>query len=189
MGVLTQFQDEIFKKRKKSTTPKIFVTPYDVHGICVGRSLMDAAETHSKYKYLDYVLGTQTTNYDDLLAESLRDADDRRCNEARIDDLGQDRSELYYLSLAEKIRFEAKIHFLESQLHADRPYAQLYKLGAGSLFVAIISLAFWGLTGIGAPFHPIFAAAVLPASIGIIVMAFLVRHEKKEGKTSDKNIR
>ena len=88
----------------------------------------------------------------------------------------------------EKRRLEAKIRFLESQLQSDRPYSQLYKLGAGSLFVAIVSLAFWALTGIGAPFHPIFAAVVIPVAIGVIVMAFLVRHDKRQGKPSEKNI-
>jgi hypothetical protein len=105
-----------------------------------------------------------------------------------MDELDQYQSELYELSLAEKNRLEAKVRFLEAELRSDRPYSQLYKLGAGSLFVALISLVFWGLTGIGAPFHPIFAATVAPASIGIVVMAFLVRRNKKQEKPSEKNV-
>jgi hypothetical protein len=85
----------------------------------------------------------------------------------------------------ENAALRATVRFLEAQLGTDRPYAQLYKLGAGSLFVAVISLVFWGLTGIGAPFHPIFAAAALPASVGIIAMAFLVRGEKSQKSTRD----
>jgi len=78
----------------------------------------------------------------------------------------------------------AKIRFLESQLHADKPYSRLYNLGAGSLFAAVISLTFWALTGVGVPFHPIFAAATVPASVGLIIMAFLTRGKvsNTEGK-------
>jgi hypothetical protein len=90
----------------------------------------------------------------------------------------------YPLSLAEKRKLEGKVRFLETQLQSDRPYSQLYRLGAGSLFVAIISLVFWGLTGIGAPFHPTFAVTLIPASIGAIVMAFLIRRGMKEGKAA-----
>lgn len=82
-------------------------------------------------------------------------------------------------SLEKQERLEDRVRFLETQLRGDRPFSQLYKLGAGSLFVALMSLAFWAFTGIGAPFHPIFAAAVVPASIGAIAMAFLIRRDKQ----------
>jgi hypothetical protein len=94
--------------------------------------------------------------------------------EARLDELERLNAELH-----------TKVRFLEMQLQADRPYAQLYKLGAGSLFVAVISLVFWGLTGIGAPFHPIFALAAVPVSVGLIGMAFLVRGAKGHGSARD----
>jgi hypothetical protein len=193
MGVLTQIQREIYKKGKKSTSPGIFCAPYHIHGICAGRSLKDAAETHSKYKYLNYVIGTATTNYDELLTELCRGIADSDYNQTRTANLEKelelDRSQLYSLSLATKIELQEKVRFLEAELRADRPYSQLYKLGAGGLFVAVISLVFWIITGIGAPFHPIFSAAVIPVSLGLIVMAFLIRHEKRQPKNSEKNTR
>ena len=75
---------------------------------------------------------------------------------------------------------ENRIRFLESQLEAQLPYRQLYRLGAGSLFVAVISVVIWLLTGTGIPFHPIFAAGVIPTSLGVIAMAFLVRSDKSQ---------
>ena len=75
-------------------------------------------------------------------------------------------------------RLEEKVKFLEAQLHSQMPYLQLYRLGAGSLFVAIISIVIWLLTGTGIPFHPVFAAGVIPAALGVIAMAFLVRPAK-----------
>jgi hypothetical protein len=75
------------------------------------------------------------------------------------------------------LALERKIAFLEMQLESNRPYLQLYRLGAGSLFVAFLSLAVWLLTGTGIPFHPIFAIGVIPAAIGVIAMAFLIRPE------------
>ena len=75
---------------------------------------------------------------------------------------------------------QQRVRFLEAQLEADRPYLRLYRLGAGSLFVAILSLVVWLLTGAGMPFHPIFAAVVIPAAMGIIGMAFLLRTSKSE---------
>ena len=70
-----------------------------------------------------------------------------------------------------------RIRFLEGQLRSNLPYMQMYKFGAGSLVVAIVSLIVWALTGAGVPFHPVFAALVIPASIGLMVMAFLVRRD------------
>ena len=73
------------------------------------------------------------------------------------------------------VALEKQIRFLEMQLESHKPYLQLYRLGAGSLFVAVLSLAVWLLTGIGLPFHPIFAVGVIPAAIGVIAMAFFIR--------------
>jgi hypothetical protein len=89
--------------------------------------------------------------------------------------------------LRQNEELSARIRFLESQLKTDRPYSQLYKFGAGSLFVALISLAFWAVTGIGAPFHPIFALGVVPAALGVMAMAFLVRREKRKDKLSERD--
>lgn len=79
-------------------------------------------------------------------------------------------------------RLEQKIRFLEAQLESQRPYVQLYRLGATSLFVALISLAAWALTGTGIPFHPLFAAGAIPAAIGVIIMAFLIRPGSERSK-------
>jgi hypothetical protein len=76
-------------------------------------------------------------------------------------------------------KLEDRIKFLEAQLQSQKPYSQLYRLGAGSLFVSVISLLVWLLTGTGIPFHPIFAAGVVPVSICVIVMAFSVRPKKQ----------
>jgi len=70
-----------------------------------------------------------------------------------------------------------KIRSLEIQLRSNLPYAQMYRFGAGSLLVAIVSLIVWAFTGAGVPFHPVFAALVIPAAIGLMAMAFLVRRE------------
>jgi hypothetical protein len=76
---------------------------------------------------------------------------------------------------AELRSLKEKACFLEAQLESQRPFLQLYRLGAGCLFVAIISIVIWLITGTGIPFHPIFAAGVIPAALGVIVMAFLIR--------------
>ena len=70
-----------------------------------------------------------------------------------------------------------KIKSLEARLRSSLPYFQMYKFGAGSLLVAIVSLTVWVFTGAGVPFHPVFAALVIPAAIGLMAMAFLVRRE------------
>jgi len=72
-------------------------------------------------------------------------------------------------------RLEDKVKFLEAQLESYVPYLQLYRFGAAGLFIAIISVVIWLLTGTGFPFHPVFAAGVIPAALGVIAMAFLVR--------------
>ena len=70
-----------------------------------------------------------------------------------------------------------KIKSLEIQLRSNLPYLQMYKFGAGGLLVAIVSLIVWAFTGSGVPLHPVFAALVIPAAIGLMAMAFLVRRE------------
>jgi hypothetical protein len=82
---------------------------------------------------------------------------------------------LHEHSSTKTIELAEKVHFLESQLQCDRPYLQLYRLGAGGLLGAVTSLVVWVITGIGIPFHPMFAAGVIPLSIAVIVMAFLIR--------------
>jgi hypothetical protein len=83
---------------------------------------------------------------------------------------------------ANVVALEQKIRVLEMQLESHRPYLQLYRLGAGSLLVAVLSLVVWLLTGTGIPFHPIFAIGVIPAAIGVIAMAFLIRSSSKDPK-------
>ena len=73
---------------------------------------------------------------------------------------------------------EAKIHVLENQLQNDKPYLQIYRLGAGSFLVAALSVLLWMFVGISAPFHPIFAALVIPAALGVMAMAFLIRRDE-----------
>jgi hypothetical protein len=77
-------------------------------------------------------------------------------------------------------KLEEKIKFLEAQLYAQNPHSQLYRFGAGSLFLAVISIIAWLLTGSGIPFHPLFAAGIIPASLGVITMAFLVRPTREK---------
>lgn len=79
-----------------------------------------------------------------------------------------------------------KIKFLEVELRSNLPYLQMYKFGAGSLLVAVVSLLVWAFTGTGVPFHPVFAAMVIPAAIGLMVMAFLVRREIPHLSNSNK---
>jgi hypothetical protein len=80
-------------------------------------------------------------------------------------------------STASVAELQARIRFLEGQLRADLPYLRLYKFGGISLLVALVSLLGWAFTGIGVPFHPVFAAMVIPVAIGVIVMAFYLRRE------------
>jgi hypothetical protein len=78
-----------------------------------------------------------------------------------------------------KIReLESKVHFLENQLQNDKPHLQIYRLGAGSFLVAALSLLLWMFFGIAAPFHPIFAVLVIPAALGVMAMAFLIRRDE-----------
>ena len=87
------------------------------------------------------------------------------------------------LLLSERIqcaKLEARVRLLEAQLQSEKPYARLYRLGAGSFLISAISLVYWALTGVGAPFHPLFAAATIPASIAVVIMAFLIRGKLPE---------
>jgi hypothetical protein len=77
---------------------------------------------------------------------------------------------------------EQKVSMLEHQLRCDRPYLQLYRLGASTLLVAVISIVFWLLTGVGVPFHPVFATVVAPVSVALIIMAFLTKPKKIDTK-------
>ncbi len=79
-------------------------------------------------------------------------------------------------------RLEDKVKFLEAELRSDRSYLQLYRLGASGLLLAVVSLMVWAATGSGVPFHPIFAACVIPASLGVMAMAFLMRPDNKPKK-------
>jgi hypothetical protein len=88
---------------------------------------------------------------------------------------------------AEKAKLQIEIRLLERQLHSDRPYLQLYRLGAASLVVSVLSLVVWALTGVGAPFHPIFAAGVIPAAVGVMLMAFLTKPKEEDRDQEDEN--
>jgi uncharacterized membrane protein (DUF485 family) len=81
-------------------------------------------------------------------------------------------------------QLQARVRFLEAQLRADAPYLRLYKFGAISLGLAIVSLIGWAITGIGVPFHPVFAAMAIPVAIGVIVMAFHLRRETPKSNVS-----
>lgn len=83
-------------------------------------------------------------------------------------------------------RLLERVKFLEAQLRSSLPYLQMYKFGAGSLLVAVISLLAWLLTGTGAPFHPVFAVMVIPVAIGLMVMAFLVRRDIPNSRSESK---
>lgn len=82
-------------------------------------------------------------------------------------------------TVAENKKLRERLRFLEAQLQSDRPYLHLYKIGAGGLFASVISIAIWVFTKIGAPLHPVFAAFAIPASIGAMAMAFLVRRGER----------
>jgi hypothetical protein len=85
--------------------------------------------------------------------------------------------------LKEKEELQMKVQLLEHQLQCDRSHLQLFRVGAGSLLISLLSLAFWRITGVGAPFHPIFAAVVMPVSAGLMTMAFLIKkYRKSENK-------
>jgi len=82
----------------------------------------------------------------------------------------------------EKEDLETKIQLLEHQLQCDRSHLQLFRLGAASLLISLLSILFWRITGVGAPLHPVFAAVVVPISAGLMAMAFLIRSGKSEKK-------
>jgi hypothetical protein len=80
-------------------------------------------------------------------------------------------------------KLQEKVKFLEMQLESDAPHLQLYRLGAGFVLMSVVSVVAWLLTGVGIPFHPLFAAIVTPAAAGVIAMAFLVRRSIKQPST------
>jgi hypothetical protein len=75
-----------------------------------------------------------------------------------------------------------KIELLEQQLQCDRSHLQLFRLGAAGLLISLLSILFWWRTGVGAPFHPVFAAVVIPVSAGLMAMAFLIKSTKLDKK-------
>jgi uncharacterized membrane protein YqjE len=70
---------------------------------------------------------------------------------------------------------QTRLRLLEVQLQSQKPHLQLYRIGASTLLVSVASLVSWGMMGIAAPFHPIFALVVAPASVAIVAMAYLVK--------------
>jgi hypothetical protein len=75
-------------------------------------------------------------------------------------------------------QLQQRVCFLEHQLHSDRPYQRLFRIGAITLSIALMSLLMWAITGVGMPFHPLFATGVIPAAIGVIIIAFAIRPSK-----------
>jgi hypothetical protein len=75
----------------------------------------------------------------------------------------------------EKEDLKMKIELLENQLLCDRSHLQLFRLGAASLLISLLSILFWWRTGVGAPFHPVFAAVAVPVSAGLMAMAFSIK--------------
>ena len=82
----------------------------------------------------------------------------------------------------DRIALEDRVRILEHFLSCDRPYLHLYRLGACSLLAALLSLLTSMLLGVGIPFHPVFAIVVTPASLGVMVMAFLIKPKKEVGE-------
>ncbi len=80
----------------------------------------------------------------------------------------------------ERNQLETKSLLLEHQLHCDRPYLQVFRLGAASLLLAVLSLLVWFFTGVGVPFHPVFATATILAAMAAIVMAFLIKPKEED---------
>jgi len=82
---------------------------------------------------------------------------------------------LKQMTVAEKSTLETKVKLLEKQLECDRPFAQIYRIGAVAIFGSTLSLLVWAFTGVGAPFHPVFALMGIPAGLAAIAMAFMVK--------------
>lgn len=70
---------------------------------------------------------------------------------------------------------QQEVELLKFQLRSASPYKQLYRLGATGLLLAVLSITVWTLTGVGLPFHPVFAFGMVPTCAVIIAIAFLVR--------------
>lgn len=83
---------------------------------------------------------------------------------------------------AEKQELKAKLHILQEQLHCDHRHLQLYRFGATGLVVAVLSILMWYFTGIGAPFHPVFAGLVIPVALGMMAMAVLMKPKPNDGE-------
>jgi hypothetical protein len=82
----------------------------------------------------------------------------------------------------EKEDLRMKVELLEHQLQCDRSHLQLFRQGAAGLLISLVSILFWWITGVGAPFHPVFAAVVMPVSVGLMAMAFLIKSTKLDKK-------
>ena len=82
---------------------------------------------------------------------------------------------LIHSEAANKGRLEERIRFLEAQLQQERVDLRLFRIGAGGLVAAVVSLTSWWLLGVAVPFHHVFAALALPVSIGVLAMAVLTR--------------
>jgi hypothetical protein len=87
-----------------------------------------------------------------------------------------------FATAAENKALRDQIAFMETQLRREAFGFQLYKIGAAGFFASVMSLVFWAVTGVGAPFHPVFAGLLTPASAGIMAMGFLVRRSEKQRK-------
>jgi hypothetical protein len=83
-------------------------------------------------------------------------------------------------------RLKMRIRLLERRPQKpEHAFTALYMCGAVSFWITAVSLAIWWLADIASPLHPIFASLVIPASVGVMGMAFLVRRGK-EGKPHTK---
>lgn len=78
----------------------------------------------------------------------------------------------------EKRRLESRIRFLESQLQSDRLDLRLYRIGAYVFLLAVTSILMKAFAGVSVPFEIHFAWLAVPASIGVMIMAFLFRRSQ-----------
>jgi hypothetical protein len=80
--------------------------------------------------------------------------------------------------MAENSALHTKIFLLQAELRKNVPYLQLYRFGAGAFTLSVLSLLIWLFAGIAIPFHPAFALAAIPTSIGFMLMAYLTKKHK-----------
>ena len=80
--------------------------------------------------------------------------------------------------MAENSALHTKILLLQAELRKNVPYLQLYRFGAGAFTLSMLSLLIWLFSGIAIPFHPAFALAAIPTSIGFMLMAYLTKKHK-----------